>query len=91
MHDARIKAKKTGKSDGGDTSREEENEKLRQVGLAQGMVDFAKSFADGRPVDSIETEKSRVVVHELEKGWWILAVGWNCAYNLKRPGDLTMG
>ncbi|KAF2622275.1 hypothetical protein BU25DRAFT_214053 [Macroventuria anomochaeta] len=53
--------------------REEENEKLRQVGLAQGMVGFARSFSNGETVDSIETEKSRIVLHELEEGWWILA------------------
>jgi len=53
---------------------DEENEKLRQIGLAQGMVDFARSFSDGQPVDSVETEKSRIVMHELERGWWILAV-----------------
>lgn len=53
---------------------EEENEKLRQIGLAQGMVDFAKSFSNGQPLDNVETEKSRIVLHELEAGWWILAV-----------------
>jgi hypothetical protein len=53
---------------------EEENEKLRQIGLAQGMVDFAKSFSNGKPVDNVETEKSRIVMHELEEGWWVLAV-----------------
>jgi hypothetical protein len=54
--------------------REQENEKLRQVGLAQGMVGFAKSFSNGEAVDSVETHKSRIVLHELEEGWWILAV-----------------
>ncbi|KAE9984481.1 hypothetical protein EG327_005010 [Venturia inaequalis] len=54
-------------------TQEQENEKLRQIGLAQGMVDFAKSFANGKPVDQIETEKSRIVMHELEPGWWIIA------------------
>jgi hypothetical protein len=54
--------------------REEENERLRQIGLAQGMIGFAKTFSDGeRPVDSIETDKSRIVLKELENGWWILA------------------
>ncbi|KAF1946171.1 hypothetical protein EJ02DRAFT_431084 [Clathrospora elynae] len=53
--------------------REQENEKLRQVGLAQGMVGFAKSFSNGEAVDSVETQKSRIVLHELENGWWILA------------------
>jgi len=97
VHEARIAAKKSGRKDspGEDVLREEQNEKLRQIGFAQGMVDFAKwvpvqtlaawgavmteqtdrSFSDGEPVDSIETDRSRIVQHELEKGWWILAVG----------------
>ena len=57
-----------------DALREEENEKLRQVGLAQGMVGFARSFSHTREtVDSIETDRARIVLHELEGGWWLLA------------------
>ncbi|OWP06849.1 hypothetical protein B2J93_3845 [Marssonina coronariae] len=56
-----------------DATREEINEQLRQIGLAQGMVEFGRSFSDGRAVDTVETEKSRIVLHELESGWWILA------------------
>jgi len=55
-------------------SPQERNERLRQIGLAQGMVEFSKSFSGDSPVDTIETEKSRVILHELEPGWWILAV-----------------
>lgn len=55
-------------------SQAERNERLRQIGLAQGMVEFSKSFSGDHPVDTIETERSRVVLHELEPGWWILAV-----------------
>jgi len=42
--DARATAKKNGRNEaaGGDAAKEEENEKLRQIGLAQGMVDFAR-------------------------------------------------
>ncbi|KAI2464435.1 hypothetical protein F4781DRAFT_71742 [Annulohypoxylon bovei var. microspora] len=54
-------------------SHEERNERLRQIGLAQGMVEFSRGFSDDKPIDTIETEKSRVVLHELEPGWWILA------------------
>ncbi|KJX97406.1 hypothetical protein TI39_contig497g00006 [Zymoseptoria brevis] len=75
-HEARIAAKKHARSDAaaGDAQREEQNEQLRQIGLAQGMVDFARSFTNGKtPVDSIDTEKSRIVLHELEPGWWMLA------------------
>lgn len=58
---------------GQDRTATEENERLRQVGLAQGMVEFAKTFSDGKSMDSVETEKSRIILHELEAGWWILA------------------
>ena len=57
-----------------DGIREKSNAQLRQIGLAQGMVEFGKSFSDGRSVDTIETEMSRIILHELEAGWWILAV-----------------
>ncbi|KAM0555021.1 hypothetical protein ACHAPJ_006369 [Fusarium lateritium] len=56
-----------------DVSPEERNERLRQIGLAQGMVSFSRGFASGSAVDTIDTEKSRVILHELEPGWWILA------------------
>ncbi|KAH0544674.1 hypothetical protein FGG08_001179 [Glutinoglossum americanum] len=71
---------------------EDRNEKLRRIGLAQGMVEFARqaystwvlvrrtdlagsyrSFSENKAVGSVETEKSRIVLHELEPGWWILA------------------
>ncbi|KAK4463462.1 hypothetical protein QBC42DRAFT_66316 [Cladorrhinum samala] len=52
---------------------EERNERLRQIGLAQGMVEFGKGFSNGRAVESIETEGRRIVLHELEPGWWVLA------------------
>lgn len=55
-------------------SQDERNERLRQIGLAQGMVEFGRSFSGDRPVDTVETDKSRVIMHELEPGWWILAV-----------------
>ena len=61
-------------------SREERNERLRQIGLAQGMVEFGRSFSDGQAVDSIDTERSRVVLHELEPGWWVLAVRLNLPF-----------
>jgi hypothetical protein len=43
-NEARVAARKSARNDsaGGDAVRLEENEKLRQIGLAQGMVDFAK-------------------------------------------------
>ncbi|KAK7522232.1 uncharacterized protein IWZ02DRAFT_371128 [Phyllosticta citriasiana] len=73
------KAAKSRKEANGDApeadeaARNDEHIQLRQIGLAQGMVDFARSFSNGEPVDHVDTEKSRIVLHELEKGWWVLA------------------
>ncbi|OBT73701.1 hypothetical protein VF21_06182 [Pseudogymnoascus sp. 05NY08] len=64
--------RKAGKDSPGG-SKEEENERLRHIGFAQGMVEFGKAFSQGESVDAIETEKSKIILHELEQGWWILA------------------
>lgn len=57
-----------------DISQEERNERLRQIGLAQGMVNFSRGFAEGAALDGIDTKKARVITQELEPGWWIIAV-----------------
>lgn len=38
------------------------------------LPDEARNFSEGKPLEYVETEKSRVVLHELEENWWILAV-----------------
>ncbi len=70
----RMRRRSADKNQDDDIIREERNEQLREIGLAQGMVEFGRSFSDGRAVDTVETEKSRIILHELEAGWWILAV-----------------
>ncbi|TPX19964.1 hypothetical protein DIZ76_017759 [Coccidioides immitis] len=71
---SRASRRQASNDDAGDERKQEdENERLRQIGLAQGMVSFAKTFSNGDSVDTVETEKSRVVLHELEPNWWILA------------------
>jgi hypothetical protein len=32
------------------------------------------NFSDGKALECVETDKSRVVLLELEKNWWIVAV-----------------
>lgn len=39
--------------------------------MAENVV---RSFSNNKSVDSIATEKSRVILHELETDWWLLAV-----------------
>ena len=48
--ETRVAARKNARNDlaGGDALRMEENEKLRHIGFAQGMVDFAKWVASHR-------------------------------------------
>lgn len=71
----RRRRQSSGGDDGAQGSQDgDRNERLRQIGLAQGMVEFGRSFSGGQAVDSVDTEKSRVVLRELEAGWWILAV-----------------
>lgn len=37
-------------------------------------VPLYSNFSSGKPLEYIETDKARVVVLELEKDWWIVAV-----------------
>ncbi|KAJ6260372.1 LOW QUALITY PROTEIN: Vacuolar fusion protein [Drechslerella dactyloides] len=50
-----------------------QNECLRQIGLAQGIVEFSRGFSGSQDLNTVETQKSRIVLHEIEPGWWILA------------------
>jgi First Longin domain of INTU, CCZ1 and HPS4 len=79
--ETRTKSRRRRRTSAGDppvTSQEERNERLRKVGLAQAMVEFGRDFSQRRPVDTIETEKSRIILHELEPGWWLIAVSVSC-------------
>lgn len=49
--------------------------KLRNIGLIQGVVELARGFADGEPLNYLETTKYLIVVSQLEKtqNYWIAA------------------
>jgi hypothetical protein len=38
------------------------------------LNNWRRNFSQGQAVDYVETDKSLIVLHELEKDWWILAV-----------------
>jgi len=58
------------------------NDKLRQIGLAQGIAEFARGFSNTDNCTSVETQRSRVVTLELEEGWWIHAqIDLTCIHN----------
>ena len=50
------------------------DKQLRAVGLAQGIVEFARAFSPDSPVQEARTQKGFTVPLEVEKGWWMLAV-----------------
>jgi First Longin domain of INTU, CCZ1 and HPS4 len=53
---------------------QELHKQLRAIGLAQGIVEFARAFSPYEPVQEVRTQKGFSVPLEVEKGWWILAV-----------------
>jgi hypothetical protein len=50
------------------------DKQLRAVGLAQGIIQFARAFSPDNPVCEVRTQKGFSVPVEVEKGWWMLAV-----------------
>ncbi|KAK7205311.1 hypothetical protein BZA70DRAFT_277828 [Myxozyma melibiosi] len=47
------------------------DEQLRKVGLIQGILSFASDFSNRKPVEIIDTRKTRTVVVEIEPNWWM--------------------
>ncbi|KAJ5408382.1 hypothetical protein N7509_002265 [Penicillium cosmopolitanum] len=58
---------------GGKLEGNDKNERLRQIGLAQGMVNFASNFSPGKPLEYVETDKARFILVQLEQDWWAVA------------------
>ncbi|CAG8693924.1 1085_t:CDS:2, partial [Scutellospora calospora] len=45
--------------------------KMRQIGLAQGLINFTRAFSPIKPCENVHTQKNRMVFHEPEKDYWI--------------------
>lgn len=57
-----------------------------------GLSIKPRGFSNGSPVEAIETEKSRIILHELEPGWWILAVrNFSCFTHLTNVSLQSIG
>lgn len=56
------------------TASQELDKRLRAIGLAQGIVQFARAFSPEAPVQEVRTHKGFTVPLEVERGWWMLAV-----------------
>ncbi|KAK9375366.1 uncharacterized protein V1513DRAFT_430975 [Lipomyces chichibuensis] len=49
------------------------DEQLRKVGLIQGIISFASDFSNRKPVEIIDTRKTRTIIVEIEPNWWLVA------------------
>ncbi|CAG8724913.1 4820_t:CDS:10, partial [Gigaspora rosea] len=45
--------------------------KMRQIGLAQGLINFTRAFSPIKACENVHTQKNRMVFHEPEKDYWI--------------------
>uniref|UniRef100_A0A6I8PNN5 CCZ1 homolog B, vacuolar protein trafficking and biogenesis associated n=1 Tax=Xenopus tropicalis TaxID=8364 RepID=A0A6I8PNN5_XENTR len=52
----------------------EKNEKIRNVGLCEAIVQFTRTFNPTKPAKSLHTQKNRQFFHEPEEGFWMVMV-----------------
>ncbi|KAK9768853.1 hypothetical protein K7432_000187 [Basidiobolus ranarum] len=45
--------------------------KMRQVGLAQALVNFTKVFSPDQPCENVHSQKNRLIFFEPEPGYWM--------------------
>ncbi|XP_076996702.1 vacuolar fusion protein CCZ1 homolog isoform X1 [Tamandua tetradactyla] len=52
----------------------EKNEKIRNVGLCEAIVQFTRTFSPSKPAKSLHTQKNRQFFHEPEENFWMVMV-----------------
>uniref|UniRef100_A0A8C1Z191 CCZ1 homolog, vacuolar protein trafficking and biogenesis associated n=3 Tax=Cyprinus carpio TaxID=7962 RepID=A0A8C1Z191_CYPCA len=52
----------------------EKNEKIRNVGLCEAIVQFTRTFSPTNPAKSLHTQKNRQFFHEAEENYWMVMV-----------------
>ncbi|CAG8500626.1 11627_t:CDS:2 [Diversispora eburnea] len=45
--------------------------KIRQIGLAQGLIHFTRVFSPSKPCENVHTQKNRLAFYEPEPNYWI--------------------
>ncbi|XP_043945636.1 vacuolar fusion protein CCZ1 homolog isoform X1 [Protopterus annectens] len=53
---------------------QEKNEKIRNVGLCEAIVQFTRTFCPTKPAKSLHTQKNRQFFHEPEENFWMVMV-----------------
>ncbi|XP_051828308.1 vacuolar fusion protein CCZ1 homolog [Antechinus flavipes] len=52
----------------------EKNEKIRNVGLCEAIVQFTRTFSPSKPAKSLHTQKNRQFFNEPEENFWMVMV-----------------
>ncbi|XP_072916267.1 vacuolar fusion protein CCZ1 homolog isoform X1 [Hemitrygon akajei] len=52
----------------------DKNEKIRNVGLCEAIVQFTRTFCPNKPAKSLHTQKNRQFFYEAEENFWMVMV-----------------
>ncbi|XP_026308590.1 vacuolar fusion protein CCZ1 homolog B-like [Piliocolobus tephrosceles] len=52
----------------------EKNEKIRNVGLCEAIVQFTRTFSPSKPAKSLHTQKNRQFFNEPEEHFWMVMI-----------------
>ncbi|KAJ1657683.1 vacuolar fusion protein ccz1 [Dispira simplex] len=61
-------------------------QKIRRIGLLQGLVKYTLTFTLDNPWHSVRTEKMRIIIYRPEPNFW-LALGVNLGYTVDTSAD----
>ncbi|KAG8145661.1 putative Vacuolar fusion protein [Naja naja] len=64
----------------------EKNEKIRNVGLCEAIVQFTRTFSPTKPAKSLHTQKNRQFFNEPEENFWMVMVVRNPVIEKHKDG-----
>ncbi|KAL7979228.1 hypothetical protein Chor_015252, partial [Crotalus horridus] len=64
----------------------EKNEKIRNVGLCEAIVQFTRTFSPTKPAKSLHTQKNRQFFNEPEENFWMVMVVQNPVIEKHKDG-----
>uniref|UniRef100_A0A8C5Q1D8 Vacuolar fusion protein CCZ1 homolog n=1 Tax=Leptobrachium leishanense TaxID=445787 RepID=A0A8C5Q1D8_9ANUR len=68
----------------------EKNDKIRNVGLCEAIVQFTRTFNPTKPAKSLHTQKNRQFFYEPEEGFWMVMVVKNPAAEKQKDGKAVL-
>ncbi|MEE6518238.1 hypothetical protein FKM82_029106 [Ascaphus truei] len=68
----------------------EKNEKIKNVGLCEAIVQFTRTFNPAKPVKSLHTQKNRQFFHEPEDSFWMIMVVRNPVVEKQKEGKTVL-